>query len=44
VFAKTGDGILLGSGAVCRGGEGFGMIAPALRATDFTFTSISDAI
>jgi predicted Zn-dependent protease len=34
----------LGRAVRCRGGEGFGMIAPAVRATDFNFTSISDAI
>jgi predicted Zn-dependent protease len=28
----------------CRGGEGFGMIAPPMRVADFNFTSISDAV
>ena len=34
----------LGREMRCRGGEGFGMIAPAVRASEFTFTSISDAV
>ncbi|HET8547110.1 MAG TPA: metallopeptidase TldD-related protein [Bryobacteraceae bacterium] len=34
----------LGRPVRCRGGEGSGMIAPAMRASDFNFTSISDAI
>ncbi|MGH9673255.1 MAG: TldD/PmbA family protein [Bryobacteraceae bacterium] len=34
----------LGRSIRCRGGEGFGMIAPAILARDFTLTSVSDAV
>jgi predicted Zn-dependent protease len=34
----------LGQPVRCRGGEGSGMVAPSLRAKDFTFSSISDAV
>jgi predicted Zn-dependent protease len=36
--------IALGTPRRAQGGEGFGMIAPPLVATDFLFSSISDAI
>jgi predicted Zn-dependent protease len=36
--------IALGTPQRARGGEGFGMLAPPLVATDFLFSSISDAI
>jgi len=34
----------LGRPVRCRGGEGGGMIAPAIQAANFTFSSISDAV
>ena len=34
----------LGRVSHCRGGEGNGMLAPALQAANFTFSSISDAV
>ena len=34
----------LGQAVRCRGGEGSGIVAPSLRAKDFTFSSISDAV
>jgi predicted Zn-dependent protease len=34
----------LGQTVRCRGGEGGGMVAPSMRAGDFTFSSISDAV
>lgn len=34
----------LGAPVRCRGGEGFGIIAPPMRAKDFHFASVSDAV
>jgi predicted Zn-dependent protease len=34
----------VGAPVRCRGGEGFGIIAPPLRAKDFHFASVSDAV
>jgi predicted Zn-dependent protease len=43
-FRLLQNALQLGQAVRCRGGEGSGMVAPSVRAKDFTFSSISDAV
>jgi len=38
------NALQLGTPVRCRGGEGFGIVAPPMRAGDFHFASVSDAV